>query len=110
MYPGIPKTNELTFSRGAVAQSSPFYQLVVAAIEGRPYRTNLTLWHFKREGRSSPFNRDVDLAPARAKRYRIFEAIPTFQKPGEDFDSGSSEVSVEEIRFKFERWEPIAAT
>jgi hypothetical protein len=102
-YPGIPSTNEVTYTRGAAKRDTVFFKCVLAAVEGREYRVDLTMWHFTRSGRSSPFNRDTNLTPANAKRYRMYNAYAFSCKPSEDLDSGSSEISVSEIGFRFER-------
>jgi hypothetical protein len=104
-FAGIPSTNEVTYSRGAARRDTAFFAMVKATIEGREYRVDLTLWHFTRPGRSSTFSRETDLQPSRAKRYKMFEAYAFSCKPAEDLEAGSSEIALQEIGFRFERWE-----
>jgi hypothetical protein len=108
-YPGIPSTSDVTFSRGAAKRDTAFFQCVLAAIEGREYRVDLTMWHFTRSGRGTPFNRRTNLQPANAKRYRMYDAYAFSCKPSEDLEAGSSEVSIMEIGFRYERWEMLPA-
>lgn len=103
-YPGIPSTNDVTFTRGVARSGGAFHRWVLASIEGREYRSDITYFHFVREGRSAPFNPALDLSDANSKRYMLIDALPIRIKPAGDLDATSSDVSLAEMDVAFERF------
>lgn len=101
-FPGIPTTNELTFSRGVSRRDTAFFGWLLAAAEGREYRADVTLFHAHREGRSYPFARDTDFADANVKRYVCENAFPVRVKLAADLDASTSDVSISEMDVAFE--------
>jgi phage tail-like protein len=109
-YPGVPTTNDLSMTRGVSRKDTAFYNWVVATIEGREYRTDLTIFHALRGGRSSPFNADADFTQANAKRYIVRNAWPTRVKIAGDMDASASDVSLAEVDVVFESFDVALPT
>lgn len=101
-YPGIPTTTELTLTRGVARADTAFLEWVKAAVEGGEYRTDLIIYHALREGRSHPFQADVDFGTANSKSYKVREAFPTRVKLAGDLDASTSDVSLAEVEVAFE--------
>lgn len=99
-FPGEVTVSDVTMTRGAAKKDSAFHDWVVAGIEGNEYRTDLKIQHFHRDdvagktdySQSTP-SRTIDLA----------EALPMRVKPGSDFDSLTSDVSIQELDVAIER-------
>ena len=106
-YPGIPTTNDVTFSRGVARFETAFYDMVVAAIEGREYRTDITYFHAQREGRSAPFNAADDFSNTNSKRYILRNAWGSRVKVAADMDATSSDISLAEIDIAYESFDVI---
>lgn len=104
-FPGIPTTNDVTMSRGAARSDTVFYDWIVAAIEGREYNSDLTIYHGLRTSRTAPFNPVNDFTDANSKRYILFNAKPTRVKPAADLDASTSDVSLAEVDVAFEQFE-----
>ena len=102
-YPGIPTVSELTFQKGVARVKSDFYRWVLTAIEGGQYRTDLLLFQYHRSDILATIGSTQIGAPSRT--YRIFEAFPTRAKPGADMDSGSGDVSLQELAIQYESFE-----
>jgi phage tail-like protein len=104
-YPGIPTVNDLTFSRGVARADTAFLQWVKAAVEGQEYRTNLYIYHAIREGRSYPFQADIDFTTDNSKTYYVREAFPIRVKIAGDLDASTSDVSLSEIDVAYEKFD-----
>lgn len=104
-YPGIPTTNDITMSRGVARGETSFYDWVRAAIEGGNYRSDVTIFHAQRDGRSSPFNADNDFTDANSKRYILRDAWPMRVKIAGDLDASTSDISLAEVDVSFERFD-----
>lgn len=102
-YPGIPTTNTLTLSRGAARYDTAFYLWVVAAAEGREYRTDLSIFHALREGRTYPFDAANNFTLGNSKVYICREAWPARVKLAGDLDASTSDVSIAEIDVEWEK-------
>lgn len=105
-YPGVPTTNECTFSRGVSRNDTAFTSWVVAAIEGREYRADITVFHATRAGRHQS-NVTMSFPDAETKLYKYLEAWPVRVKIAADLDATSSDVGIAEIDFCLERFEVI---
>ena len=106
-FPGVPTTNEVTLSRGVARFDTTFYAWVVAGIEGREYRADVTYFHAQREGRTHPFNPDDDFTPQNSKRYILREAFAMRVKPAADMDATSSDISLAEVDIAYENFEIV---
>jgi len=98
-YPGRPTFDDVIMTKGVVKTDSAFYAWLRATAEGRPYRTNLVIRHYHRD--------DVvgllDYTEAKPSReIHLIHAFALGMKPGSDFDSLASEISIEEITCTFE--------
>jgi phage tail-like protein len=115
-YPGIPTTNDLTFTRGVARNDSAFLDWVTAAIEGREYRSDVTVMHAVRVGRGSAaganglFNSTLDFTAQNSRIYKLFNAFPMRVKVSGDLDSGTSDVSLAEVDVAFESFSVAAPT
>lgn len=103
-YPGIPTVNESTYSRGVGRNDTAFLGWVLAAIEGREYRTDITIFHATRAGRTFPHDPATSFPNAEAKRYFQFEAFPVRVKIAGDLDASTSDVGIMEMDVAVERW------
>jgi len=99
--PGLPTVSDSTWQQGvaatgntAVGQASPFFNWMLAAINGEAYRANVTLWHIHlADGFPLPDN----ATPGSSRAIVLYEAFPIRVKPDGDFDATSAEVSMREI-------------
>lgn len=90
-YPGVPTVSDATFQQGvssvaAGGNGRPFYNWILAAINGGEYRSTVTIYHRHRT------QGDVD-----SREIILLEAFPIRVKPDGDFDATSSEVSIREM-------------
>lgn len=97
-YAGIPTVSDITLMRGVTKTNTKFFDWTKAAAEGGEYRSNITVYHWHRDGKL-PFQL-ADLAAAR--QINCFECIPTRTKAAGDLDATSSEVSLEEMDIAME--------
>lgn len=105
-FPGVPTTNDLTFTRGVARLDTAFYDWTREAIEGREYRADIVIYHFVRGARSAPtFNPGTNLGDATSKRYVLFDAFPIRVKVAGDADATSSDISLAELDIAYERFE-----
>jgi phage tail-like protein len=109
-YPGIPTTNEVMFNRGVARKDTAFREWVVAVIEGAEYRSDITIYHALREGRSSPFNPDTDFTAENSKRYTLRNAWPMRVKIAGDLDASTSDVSLAEVEVAYEEFDVATPT
>ena len=115
-YPGIPTTNDLTFTRGVAREDSAFLAWVTAAVEGREYRADVTILHAVRIGRGSAagagglFNAVNDFTPSNSRIYKLFNAFPMRVKVSGDMDAGTSDVSLAEVDVAYETFSVTAPT
>lgn len=109
-YPGVPTTNEIMFSRGVARNDSAFKDWVVAVIEGKQYRSDITIYHGLREARSAPFAKDDDFTAENSRLYTLQNAWPTRVKISADLDSTTSDVSLAEIEVVYEKFDVAAPT
>lgn len=103
-YPGIPTTNDITMARGVARGDTAFLTWVLAAIEGRSYRADLTIYHALRTGRTNPFNPDTNFTAANSKRYTLLQAWPMRVKIAGDLDGSASDVSLAEVDVAYEQF------
>jgi phage tail-like protein len=98
-YPGRPTFDDVTMTKGVVKNDSAFAAWCRATAEGQPYRTNIVIRHFHRDDVAG----QIDYSTARPYReIKLIHAWPISMKPGSDFDSLSSEISIEELTVTFE--------
>jgi len=98
-FPGEPDVQPVTLTKGVVKNDSSLFQWILAEVENRPYRSNLTIKHYHRD--------DVTglVEYTNAKPYRRYECNncwPSRVKLGSDFDATSGEISIEEIEITME--------
>jgi len=105
-FPGVPTVSNLTLMRGVTKTDTSFYDWVLTAIEGGEYRTNLTVYHWHRDGKTSGQIADLNAA----RKYNCYECFPSRCKPAADLDATSSEVSLAEVDVEVEYFEIEDAT
>jgi phage tail-like protein len=91
--PGIPTYSDVTMQQGVSSiggggAGTPFFDWILAAIEGREYRADLAVWHLHRADA-------IDAAASRIINLR--QAWPMRVKPDGDLDATSSEISLREL-------------
>jgi len=105
-YPGVPTVSDSTLQQGvaaigtdpgSVAHGSPFLDWILAAIEGRQFRSELNYWHVHIADGFPP----TDASASRV--ITLHEAFPMRVKPDGDFDSTSSEISLREMDVSCEK-------
>jgi phage tail-like protein len=100
VFPGRSTFSSVTLSRGVVAGDTRFANWILAAAEGKNYRTDITIVHFHRadiSGMTPEFNLTV------AKQSRLIvmkNCMPLRFRPGHDFDATASDISIAEIEFQ----------
>lgn len=98
-FPGIPTVSAMTMMRGVTKRDTSFFDWVKTAIEGGEYRTNLTVFHWHRDGKQAIDKvADVD----KARKYNCYECLPSRVKPAGDLDSTASDVSLAEVDVEVE--------
>ena len=92
-FPGIPTVSDMTLMRGVTKTDTAFFDWVLAAIEGGEYRTNLTVYHWHRDGKTHGQADDLNAA----RKYNCYECVPMRCKPAADLESQAGEVSLAEV-------------
>lgn len=98
--PGLPTVSDSTLQRGVAAigapaaTPSPFLAWILAAIEGRAYRGELTYWHIHL-GDGFPVADPAN--PVASRAITLHECFPIRVKADADFDATSAEVSITEM-------------
>lgn len=88
---GIPEFPNITLRRGVARTPTDFWNWILAAIEGREYRTDLEIQHFHRTDQKSP-----------SATYRCLESIVVRVKVSDDLAADSSEIAMEELEIAYE--------
>lgn len=107
-FPGLPTISDITLTRGVTLRETAFYTWMRAAVEGGPYRADLTILHWHRVGKlpsEDPARADAD----QARRIVCYNAFPIRYKPGGDLDGTSAEISIQEMDIACERFEILGA-
>ena len=94
--------DDITLSRGVTTASSEFHLWMLAARQGKEYRSDIKIKQFHRKNISSQ-NDFSALKPSRV--IKCFEALPVTSKPGSDLESTNSDISVQEITIGMEYFE-----
>jgi phage tail-like protein len=114
---GIPEMTDVQLSRGVALFYSDLWQWLRYIIEGAgDYRANVTIKHFPREALpNASANKNVRENPNSAqtlnigrgtyRAYYLFESFPVQHKVASDLDSGSSEISIQNLTLTYESFE-----
>jgi phage tail-like protein len=100
-YPGIPTVGEISMMRGVTKTDSSFFDWIQAAIRGGEYRTDMTIYHWHRDGKTHGVLADLNAA----RKINCYEVFPSRVKVGGDLDATSSEVSIAEMEVAMEYFE-----
>lgn len=101
-YPGDVTFSDITLTRGTAKKDTAFYEWLRAAYLGEEYRVDMSINHFHR----SDVGAEESYLTTQPKRViKCFEAFPIRVKPGSDFDSLSSDISIQEVDIAIERFE-----
>ena len=101
-YPGPPTITEVTLMRGVTKRDTAFFDLVMASIDGKEYRADVTIYHYARD--------EMGLAnavetPSSVRRIICREAFAIRAKPEGDLDSMAGDVSLAEVDLAIESFE-----
>ncbi len=99
-YPGPPTVSDCTLMRGVAMEDTTFFTWVMSAVDGKEYRSDVTIWHYQRAEMDQ-----AAVAGVSNRRYLCGNAFATRAKPSGDFDSTSGEVSLAEVDFAMESLE-----
>lgn len=97
-FPGVETWTNTTLMRGVTKTDTAFFDWVATAAEGGEYRTNMTIYHWHRDGKQYGQLADVDSA----RKYNCYNCFPSRVKMAADLDSTSSEVSLQEVDVELE--------
>ena len=100
-YPGVPTVSDVTLMRGVTKKDTSFFDWIMASVKGGEYRTDMTIYHWHRDGKTHGVLADLNSA----RKYNCYECLPTRVKPAADLDATSSEVSMAEIDVALEYFE-----
>jgi phage tail-like protein len=100
-FPGVEQFTNCTLMRGVVKTDTAFFDWVAAAAEGGEYRTDMTVYHWHRDGKTHGQLADLDAA----RKYNMKECFPSRVKIAGDLDATSSEVSLQEVDVEVEWFE-----
>lgn len=103
-YPGIPTVNDVTFSRGVARNDTAFLSWMLASIEGREYRTDITIFHATRSGRGYPHDPATNFPNTETRRYICENAFPIRCKIAGDLDASTADVGIAEMDCAIERF------
>lgn len=110
-FPGNPTVSDVSLGRGVAKTRTAFMRWILACIEGREYRADVTIWHFHRDD-ITLYGLDADpntIPGANAGRIiKLKNAFGIRHKPGSDFDSQGTEVSIEELDISCESFEVVS--
>lgn len=112
MYPGRSTFTTVTLSRGIAKGYTNFADWITRAAEGGNYRTNITIVHYHRkdlEGKSSG-QEFLATNPSQSRKIVCYNCVPIRFRPGHDFDSMSSDISIQEIEFQPEYFKVFQVT
>ncbi len=101
-YPGPPTVSDCTLMRGIAMTDTAFFDWIMAALDGREYRADVTIWHYQRAEMDQALAAGVS-----TRQYLCGNAFGIRAKPAGDFDSTSGEVSLAEVDFAMESLEVI---
>lgn len=101
-FPGDATFSDVSASRGVTKKNTDFYKWIRAGYLGQEYRADIQIRQFHREEVTN-LNDYTGIQPKRV--INIFEAMASRVKPGSDFDSQASDVSIEEIDIAYEYFE-----
>lgn len=102
MYPGRSTFTSVTLSRGVAKGFTAFSDWIVACSEGGNYRTNITIVQYHRkdlEGKSAS-EEFISSKPTSSRNIVCYNCVPIRFRPGHDFDSMASDISIQEIEFQ----------
>jgi len=95
-FPGIPEVGEVVMKKGVFKKDSDFYKWMLKPINGRQtYRGDLIISEFH-------IGDELGLNGAPSRVIKLYEAFPTYFKPGTDKDATDASVSVTELRLAVE--------
>ena len=100
-FPGVETFTNCTLMRGVTKTDTAFFDWVAAAVEGGTYRSDMTIYHWHRDGKTASQLADVDAA----RKYVCHESFPSRVKIAGDLDATSSEVSMQEVDVEVEWFE-----
>lgn len=100
-FPGVPSVTDVTMMRGVTKKDTSFWDWMMAAVKGGEYRTNMTIYHWHRDGKTHGSIADLD----KARKYNCYECMPIRVKPSGDLDATASEVSLAEMDVAIEYFE-----
>lgn len=98
-YPGVPTVGDVTLSRGITKRDTVFFDMVMASIEGREYRCDVTIWHYQREEMGLAQNAET---PDSVRRTICYNAFGTMAKPSGDLEAMAGDVSLSEMTLAVE--------
>lgn len=101
-FPGDVTISDITLTKGVVKQGTNFWKWVKDGAEGNPYRADFSIYQYHRDDIGNLTNY-IEAKPSRI--IKCFDAFAIRVKPGADFDSMTSDVSIEEIDVSMERFQ-----
>lgn len=101
-FPGRSTFSTVMLSRGIVSSDTRFAAWVRACAEGKDYRTNVTIVHLHRAdlSTSSSSQEFTTATMGQSRKIVCYNCVPIRFRPGHDFDSMSSDISIQEIEFQ----------
>lgn len=92
-FSGVAQVSDISMMRGVTKQDTSFFDWMWTAVTGGEYRTNLTIYHWHRDGKTHGSISDL----TKARKYNCYECFPTRCKPAGDLDATSGDVSIAEL-------------
>jgi phage tail-like protein len=105
-FPGLPTVTDVSLMRGVTKTDTSFFDWIQAAIRGGEYRTDMTIYHWHRDGKTYGTLSDLNAA----RKYLCYEAFPIRVKPAADLDATSADVAIAEMDVAIEYFEIEDAT
>jgi len=101
-YPGNPSFANISCADGVAKGNTDFYKWIRTCYLGAEYRVDLQIRHFHRT-EAGAANNYIGIQPKRV--INVFEAFASRVKPGADFDSNGTDISLEEMDITYEHYE-----
>jgi len=111
-FGGIPTFSDVSLMRGVVNTDLTFYNWMLTFLNGGRYRADIQIDHYHAVDQvttGSAHEGDEDSLGVASRAYKCYNCIPIRCKIDADLDATATDVSVSELDFALEFFEPVVA-
>tara|TARA_B100001094_G_scaffold330291_1_gene395162 strand:+ start:293 stop:868 length:576 start_codon:yes stop_codon:yes gene_type:complete len=108
-FGGIPTFSDVSLMRGVVNTDLTFYNWIMTFLNGGRYRADIQIDHYHVVDGDvfQTSQEDSEIATTPSRSYKCFNCIPIRCKIDADLDATATDVSVSEMDFALEFFEPV---